>query len=400
MLLKRLHSFEDVLPYRAVWNAMSSDHSHSVLQHTAPSLPPAHDQSPCCSWDWCESWWQAYSQGRKLCVMVGSEDGSPETTRFIAPWCIEESTARGRRIKFLGTGHACSDSLRILNDGDHQFTASALANWLMEANTRSGVDEWDFLSFDGLREGEPSTVALRDAMAKLGCNTREDQALDCWRLSMSPTWEEYFEGLGSKNRRRKVRDVKRKYIDSGRSELQIASTPNDYAEFYDEFVALHQLRRQSLGETGCFASQEFSSFLRTVSERFFESGSLVLAKLLLDGQTAAFSLGIEYEGIHYVYQSGMAPEMSKCNPGWIMNVHLILRALQVDLKAIDFMRGNEPYKEKIGASCVKMCKFRIVAPTANAQFLDTVWRTKDGIKRGLPELGNWFYARQAATNKP
>ncbi len=52
-------------------------------------------------------------------------------------------------------------------------------------------------------------------------------------------------------------------------------------------VDLHQRRRKSLGEPGCFASNSFYDFHRDVAERLLKRGQLRLSWLTLDGMPAA-----------------------------------------------------------------------------------------------------------------
>lgn len=351
---------------------------------------------PFSGWDWCKGWWNAYGQERELFVLVAKEG---ERVVGIAPWCMETSMSKGRRIKFLGTGHACTDYVSLLIDPVHRnAVASAFSNWLTQANEQgTKAQVWDFLSFEGVCHADSVMHHFRGAMELKGHTTHDDHALNCWRLNVGTNWEDYFRSLDSKNKRRKVRDLRRKYVDCGRSRFEVAGTSAQFHEFYADFVRLHQMRRTSLGESGCFASDEFCSFLKSVSHGLFESGSLLLSRLTVDGELAAASLGIQNSNIHYMYQTGMNPNLTQSSPGWIMNVHHILHAQHHGWEAIDYLRGDEPYKERLGARQLQMSKFRIVGKRASSAILDGAWQFRSELKQTLPGLNTWLTGGAAAT---
>ena len=83
MFIRRFRDFNDLLPYQEVWRSFAI-------------------QTPCGDWDWCRSWWEAYQRHRDLYVLVGFRDESLSEVQAIAPWCLESSAARGRRITQAG----------------------------------------------------------------------------------------------------------------------------------------------------------------------------------------------------------------------------------------------------------------------------------------------------------
>lgn len=375
MQIQRFSSFEQLQTLEVAWRELANGHPFS-------------------DWDWCHSWWSAYGDDRELYVLVATDDSH---VVGIAPWCLEKSATRGRRVKFLGTGHACTDYVSILATPEQQDrVTNAFANWLLKANEATErANTWDFLSFEGVLRDSSSMNALRGAMEVIGHTTHDDAPLRCWRLNVGADWDGYLSSLGSKSKRRKVRDVRRKYIENGRSNFQVATSDSQFEEYFNDFVLLHQMRRESLGECGCFASSEFSTFLEALSRHYFAQGRLLLTRLKIDNELAASSLGIQDAGTHYMYQTGMAPSMSEHSPGWIMNVQNILHAQQQGLTSIDYLRGDEPYKERLGAVPIEMDKFRIVGRRASSVILDSAWLLRSEVKQTLPTFGSWFSSGSA-----
>ena len=344
-------------------------------------------KNPFVGWTWISAWWKHYGTEHDLYVLV-VEDNHENVIGF-APWFLETSRTRGRRVKFLGTGHVCTDYTKILaRDQDVGRVTTAIALWLKSANgnEREDDDRWDFLSFDGIASTEPSIIRLREELQALGHVAEFEPTLHCWRAELHADWDSYVATL-SKKSRRKVRAMRKKYIDVGRTEFNYAATMEEFTDYYKSFVDLHQKRRNSIGEEGCFASTEFAGFTRDVAGRYFQQGSLLMSQLKIDGQIAASSLGVLSEGIHYMYQTGFDTDLCHHNPGWLMNVSSILYGQANGIAAIDYLRGDEPYKAKLGAKPVEMVKFRIVANQTGARVRNKVWQMRTNIKqKGLPNL--------------
>ncbi len=69
----------------------------------------------------------------------------------LAPWYLERSAARGRIIRFLGSGEVCSDYLTVLAARQHrEAVVDVLADWLSQAGRSSGADSWDMLALAGV----------------------------------------------------------------------------------------------------------------------------------------------------------------------------------------------------------------------------------------------------------
>lgn len=374
MRVQRIQDLADLVQHRDQWDRLAG-------------------KNPFLSWDWLSLWWQHFGAEHELYVLLVWDGTRDSEIVAIAPWYLQSTLTRGRCVQFLGSGQVCSDYLRILVC-DHQrlMACKAIAEWLSQANQSKpashsrGQDSWDFLSFEGFVENEESLNQLRQELSRSGHTSTDSPAYACWVNPLGSNWEEFYQRLGSKQRRRKVRDVITKYIDAGRTDFRFAQTPQDFEEFYETFVQLHQMRRQSLDEPGCFASQPFASFMRDAAEQWNHKGQLLLSRLLIDGEAVSCSLGVVADGVHYIYQTGMNTQFSHHNPGWVMNVHNILHALDHGIQAIDYLRGDEPYKEKLGALPVPLSKFRIVANHTPARLRDAAWQICSELKQGLPLL--------------
>ena len=85
-------------------------------------------------------------------------------------------------------------------------------------------------------------------------------------------------------------------------------------------VDLHQRRRRSLGEPGCFASQAFHDFHREVVERLLDRGQLRISWLELDGTPAAAEYHFADRTATYAYQGGVDPDRLEEEPGRLSTI--------------------------------------------------------------------------------
>ena len=58
----------------------------------------------------------------------------------------------------------------------------------------------------------------------------------------------------------------------------------------------------------------------------------------------------------------MLPELSNCQPGWLMNTFIIRHAIAEGLDAVDFLSGDQAYKAHLGAKPTPMHQLSIAAP--------------------------------------
>ena len=369
MHVERFSSLESLEPLRDAWRELSQ---------IAPMMSPA----------WLENWWRAYGNDdaqRELYVLGIFDDAGQLAA--LAPWYLHRSKSHGRVLRFLGSGEVCSDHLSLLCREDCAAAAvDALAEWLETSNTPDSADRWELLELTGVDADDPAMVRLATAMRRRGHGLHHRPALRCWRLELPPSWDEYLARL-SKGHRKQVRRMVRDLFASGRAVLHTLDDERHLDEFLDTLIDLHQRRRQSIGEPGCFASPSFSRFVRLATPELWRDGLLGLQVLKLDDRPIAAEFQIRGGGEVFAYQSGIDPEQLDVQPGNLSSIATIRRAIDQGYRGFDFLRGDEPYKPHWGATPVETCELRIVAPHATARLRHAVWtagvRVRRLVKTGL-----------------
>jgi CelD/BcsL family acetyltransferase involved in cellulose biosynthesis len=180
-------------------------------------------------------------------------------------------------------------------------------------------------------------------------------------MPLAGNFDDYLAGL-SKSHRKQVRQLCRRVLDSGRAVWRTASTSAQFEEAWAVFVDLHQRRRRSLGERGCFYSPRFSLFHYEVARKLLARGELRLHTLELDGRPLAAEYHLAGGGTVYGYQAGVDPTRLDDQPGRLAGIAVVRAAIADGYRAYDLLRGDEPYKAHWRAVPTPMEQWTIVNP--------------------------------------
>jgi CelD/BcsL family acetyltransferase involved in cellulose biosynthesis len=181
----------------------------------------------------------------------------------------------------------------------------------------------------------------------------------CWSLALPESWEEYLAGI-SKSHRKQLRQLERRVLESDRAVWHRCSSAADFDSAWNVLVDLHQRRRRSLGEPGCFASRVFHGFHKEVPKRLLARGQLRLSWLALDGAPAAAEYHFADNSTTYAYQGGVDPDRLADEPGRLSTILCLRAAIEEGHTTFDFMRGDEPYKAHWRAAAQPTYDYRVV----------------------------------------
>ena len=302
----------------------------------------------------------------------------------IAPWYLQRSAAKGWVLRWLGSGEVCSDYASILcmpEDADR--VTEAVAAYLTGPNCASGARHgWDLLEVDGVDAEDSCVTRLLRQLDERGCGQHENPPVRTWRLALPKTWEEFL-GLVSKGHRKKLRRADRELFQTGRAVLRTVENCQQLDPAMDVLIDLHQKRRQMLGEPGCFASPRFTAFHREVARRLLLAGQLQLQLLDLDGRTVAAEYQLAGQGVTYFYQAGIDPQRLGDEPGHLITAATVKRAIEQGGRAVDFLRGDEPYKAHFRAVARPLLALRVVPKRTMSRLRNNLWLAGRSVKRWL-----------------
>jgi CelD/BcsL family acetyltransferase involved in cellulose biosynthesis len=358
MRIQRFSHFEELVPYRDPWDRLSAD-------------------VPFRSWIWMSTWWRHYGPGRRLFVLgVFDRD---DALVGIAPWYLQHRGPWGQVAEFLGSGEVCSDYLSILCQPPlAEAVTAALAAWL----DRYGKEEAgpDLVKLSGVAADDLATGRLAAHLAERGSTIHRRAGPNCWRLRLPDSWDAY-EALLSKSHRKQVRRLLRTLEGPGRAVLHTVTEPEELPRAMEILTDLHQRRRLSLAEPGRFASPRFTAFHGAVAGPLLESGRLRLHWLERSGRPIAAEYHLAGGAVIYAYQAGVDPDALEHEPGSLITLAVLRRAMDEGYRQFDFLRGDEPYKAHWRAEPSASVELRLVAPRPLARLRHGLWLAGSGVKR-------------------
>jgi CelD/BcsL family acetyltransferase involved in cellulose biosynthesis len=294
---------------------------------------------PFCSWEWLSTWWRFYCGPQdQLCAVVIRD--TDERIVAIAPWYLSNKRSQGRVIRLLGSGEICSDYVTVLCEPElRAVVIERLARYL----TDEASNDWDLLELSGIAQHDETVEGLSRTLIDRKHLCLQTAQQSCWSVALPTDWDQYLAKL-SKSRRERTRKLYRQEYLSGCAKLQMVVREDQLARAFELLIELHQRRRNSLGQAGCFASERFLRFHRSITQQFFELGKLRMLWLELEGRPAAVEYGLVGNDTVYYYQGGFDPDLSDRRPGWLAFSGSLKLAIEQGYRKFDFLRGDEPYK--------------------------------------------------------
>ncbi len=323
---------------------------------------------------WWGSWWRHLRPRRSELFLLTVSQG--DELIGLAPWYTQRAFDYGRIVRFLGDGRACSDYATILAAPQRRAEVwREITHWVAaEAGT-----SWDAFILDGVSAADEGLQEFCQQIGQQDIVVDQRPVANTWRLTLPENWEAYVE-LFSKQHRNRLRRTKREMLDSGRAVLHRVTSPADFEHGFEIQCRFHQLRRNSLGDEGCFADPQFETFLREATERFLRQGALRLQWTEVDGEPVAFDSGyVEQEGV-FAYQTGFDPAKSDLSPGRLHFQASIMKAIEEGYRFFDFLRGDEPYKAHFRATPIPVLETRLISPRIRPRLGHRCWKFQQRVK--------------------
>ncbi len=339
-------------------------------------------------WNWVSNWFRYLGNKLELAVLVATDDEGNWTG--IAPWCIDSSMPFARKLRFLGSGDACSDYLDLICSAENYRSFAALAtDWLVgNIGNPKTLGRIDVVELDGITLTNPNTNHLDRLLDANGLKSHTSELEGGWVVDLPQTWEELNASF-SKSMRRKTKKAVQRVADPNTEILSSRDVP--FNELWPIFTHLHQQRRNMLGQEGCFASQDFENFLRSAASSLVDESQAELLAILHAGTPLATMLLLNDNETVYTYQNGMDVERLHLEPGYQICYTAIQRSIERGFTHLDFLRGDEPYKSRWNTTRIPIVRKRYVPRTTLATIKHGIWLTGKSIKQ---------YVNPAASTSP
>ena len=290
----------------------------------------------------------------------------------VVPLFLERSAKHGSVLRPLGCGEVCSDYLSVLCREEHEtLVTDIVADFLCDEPSL----RWDLFHWNGVAVEVTALKKLVAALALCGHLTHHRPHLLVPELPAD--WETYLLSLKSHQAPRALKQGAFHTC----AELHCVRSSDQLERAWKILVDLHQRRRQSLGEPGSFASESFRGFHHEACYWLLASGQLRLYWLELDGEPIAAEYQLAGQGVTYCYQAGVDPTRMSEDPGQLITMATIQRAIAEGQHALDFLRGDEPYKAHWRAIPRPTYDYRIVSRRTAAKWRHNIWMAADNMKQ-------------------
>jgi len=289
---------------------------------------------------WLKVWWEAFGgegepylrtlrQGQKI---IG-----------FAPLLVDKGTA-----SFVGSADVCDYLDFAITPGRERDFFKILLDDLKE----QGINKLD------LRPLRPDSTVLAQLVSivqnrgyEVTCLS-EDVSLE---LDLPATWNEYLAILKSKQRH-EVRRKLRRLWKAGSVEHRCVEVGQEVEDYLDIFLKLFSLSKD---EKASFMNHNRESFFRSLAKAMAEIGLLRLGILQLDKVPVAMTMGFDYNGSHYLYNSAYDPQFSYLSVGLLCKVLCLKESIEKGKKKWNFLKGGEPYKYQLGGREVPLYSCQI-----------------------------------------
>jgi CelD/BcsL family acetyltransferase involved in cellulose biosynthesis len=259
---------------------------------------------------WLETWWS--HRGAGTLVLAETEDS------------LLPLTLHNNRLEFAGEGD-------LTDYHSPRGAATALTSVVADLPNDT------LICLDSLpEESAPAVVAALEAA---GLEPAIEQHAVTAVLELPGTFDDYLAGLAKKERHELRRKRRRFDAELGTGRIERRSGPEAVALFAN-------LHRKSDGAKGTFMTDAMEHFFLDLHAK---AGGVI--DVLLDGSdrpgAAIFSFE-DPEGF-YLYNSAFETDLRNLSPGNVVLSHLIERSIVEQKQVFDFLKGDEPYKFRLGA---------------------------------------------------
>ena len=354
------------------------------LSELAPLLDfwSCHARTPLQSPAWMLAWWSEVGavQGRLQVLAVRAG----EQWVGLAPCYARQTWIAGKSLRWLGSGQACTDFQSLIAaPGWEAPVGQAIASQL---SSSAQAAPWSLIECEGAAPGDPAGEAFAACLQQRGWRLNMAPLEHTWRLDVSGGWAGFLRGL-SQTQRNQTRNLINRFDKNDALQLRTVKRLPDVPAALQACMELHQRRWQASGHAGCFANPRFTRFLQAAAGELASAGKLSLTLLEEHGRPIAAHLALhDAAGNQFIYQSGRDPARDAERIGRILTLAAIRAACDQGIEFIDFLRGDEIYKHRLGAQPTACLRLRWVSPHWLPRLRDQVRSTSRQLKQHLRQL--------------
>ena len=323
--------------------------------------------------DWLSAWWRHFGAGHQLRIIAVAKG---DQLIGMVP-CYEHETRLGKQLRFLGSGSVCSDYLGAVVAPEFAEQAYKMMSDCMRESAAHG--EIEALHFEGVSFDDAWIPQLTAFASQTGYSIRIQPMVNSWLLRLPSSWNELHQSQHGRSVHRKAKKCFGR-IASNEIKVRQLTQSCEMDEGMELLIRLHQARRESVGDHGCFSDPRFEPFLRDAIGSMLADGSACFSICEKAGSAIGIGLLLIGSDTVFMYQSGIDPAHMALEPGHLTVTGSLLFAISKGFKNYDFLRGDEPYKSYWGAQPQPLQRIILAPPTLKAQTIEVVYRNLSWLR--------------------
>lgn len=304
------------------------------------------------TFDWCRIWWKYYGKNRDLRLFIFRND---DKLVGIIPLFFEKiwlGPVFVRAAKIVGSDFTLSQFSIPLAKKYMKEIIKKLSELLSE-------EKWDILHIGPVAGLYGHYDGLKNACKKLFTNRyivlSKQKGVQTY-FKLADNWEEHLSTMSKNekgNIRRNYNSIRRKCTELLSCLDARFATEEEFTEFFDDFVNMHQLHWNELGKAGHFKDWPHAyEFHRDLAKTQLQAGRLRLLKVTLGNDCFGYQYHYRF-GDKYFHLLDSRPEqnpLESVSPGRITFCEQTKKAIQEKICCIDSMRGYYEHKLRLGGT--------------------------------------------------
>lgn len=198
-----------------------------------------------------------------------------------------------------------------------------------------------------IRDTSPLRRILPDLAKAEGFEYAEQITEHTPVLALPKTWDDYLATLDAHERKETRRKLNKAQTKANARLVRCSADP---AEIEKTLAHTFALMEQAPGEKGEAIKGTVRPLLAKAAPPMIASGRLWLTTLYLNDEPSAVTIQFPHADGPMLYNCGFDVAKKEWSPGVVLTSMIIQQAIESGAGTFDLLRGEEPYKYKLGAT--------------------------------------------------
>jgi len=288
---------------------------------------------------WLRAWWESFGAGREAALATIRQ---ADRLLGLAPLMVEAG-----EVSFMGDPEVC-DALDFAVDPDR---TREFFRTLLDHLRESGMQR---LNLGPIRPDSVTYRCLVPLLEQSGCPlTLVDEDVS-YEMELPSDWDGFLQRLGAKQRH-EVRRKLRRLHEAGTVRFRVLDQPTAIAAAFPRFL---ELFRDSRPDKAAFMTAPMSEFFQRLARYLGAIGRVRLGLLEVDEAPAAMVFCFDDGDTVFLYNNGYDPRFRQVDVGLLSKLLSVQDSIERGRRRYDFLKGNEIYKQRLGAEPVPIYRCR------------------------------------------